>query len=74
MRFDKDTDREFVKKALKVLGRVQKGIPFFFNDDAMIPALVSGGISYEDACDYTQIGCVETVIPGKSNPPSTSLP
>ena len=22
----------------------------------------------EDACDYTQLGCVETVIPGKSNP------
>jgi formate C-acetyltransferase len=34
----------------------------------MIPALVSKGIPYEDACGYTQIGCVETVIPGKSNP------
>jgi len=47
---------------------VQKGVPFFFNDDVMIPALTSKGISIEDAHDYTQIGCVETVIPGKSNP------
>jgi len=43
-------------------------VPFFFNDDVMIPALTSKGISYEDACNYTQIGCVETVIPGKANP------
>jgi len=34
----------------------------------MIPALTAKGISFEDACDYTQIGCIETVIPGKSNP------
>ena len=30
--------------------------------------LCTGGISFEDARDYTQIGCIETVIPGKSNP------
>jgi len=51
-----------------VVGHVQKGVPFFFNDDVMIPALESKGISHKDACNYTQIGCVETVIPGKSNP------
>ena len=68
VRFDASTDRAFLRRALEVVGRVGKGIPFFFNDDVMIPALVSAGISYEDACDYTQIGCVETVIPGKSNP------
>ncbi len=68
VRFDASTDRAFLRRALEVVGRVGKGIPFFFNDDVMIPALTSVGISYEDACDYTQIGCVETVIPGKSNP------
>lgn len=68
VRFDKDTDPAFVRRAMEVVGRVGKGVPFFFNDDVMIPALVRGGISYEDACNYTQIGCVETVIPGKSNP------
>lgn len=68
VRYSKNTDKKFIKRALEVVGHVQKGVPFFFNDDVMIPALTSKGISYEDACDYTQIGCVETVIPGKSNP------
>lgn len=68
VRYSKNTEKEFLKRALEVVGHVQKGVPFFFNDDVMIPALTNKGISYEDACDYTQIGCVETVIPGKSNP------
>jgi len=68
VRYSKNTEREFLRRALEVVGRVGKGVPFFFNDDIMIPALSGKGISYEDACGYTQIGCVETVIPGKSNP------
>ena len=68
VRYSKNTEKEFLQRALEVVGRVQKGVPFFFNDDTMIPALVSKGVSYEDACGYTQIGCVETIIPGKSNP------
>ena len=63
-----NTEKEFIQRALEVVGHLQKGVPFFFNDDVMIPALVSKGISHEDACNYTQIGCVETVIPGMSNP------
>lgn len=72
VRFSPTTDKAFLKRALEVLGHVQKGVPFFFNDDVMIPALVSKGIRLEDARDYTQIGCVETVIPGKSNPHAVS--
>ncbi len=68
VRYSQKTDKAFVKRALEVVGHVQKGVPFFFNDDVVIPALESKGISHADACDYTQIGCVETVIPGKSNP------
>ncbi len=68
VRFGSGTDRAFLKRALEVVGHVQKGVPFFFNDDVMIPALISKGIEPEDAFDYTQIGCVETVIPGKANP------
>ena len=68
VRYSKKTDRAFLRKALGTVGHLQKGIPFFFNDDVLIPALVSKGISQKDARDYTQIGCVETVIPGKSNP------
>jgi len=68
VRFSQNTEKEFIKRALEVNGHLQKGVPFFFNDDVMIPALISAGIDKKDACDYTQIGCVETVIPGKSNP------
>ena len=68
VRYSAKTDKAFVRRALEVVGRVQKGVPFFFNDDVMIPALTSKGIPYADACKYTQIGCVETVIPGMSNP------
>ncbi len=68
VRFSPRTDKEFMRRALEVVGHTQKGVPFFFNDDVMIPALEAAGIAHEDACNYTQIGCVETVIPGKSNP------
>ena len=68
VRFDKNTDKQFVQRALEVVGNVGKGVPFFFNDDVMIPALVRKGIEYEDAVGYAAIGCVETLIPGKTNP------
>lgn len=68
VRFSSHTEKAFLKRALEVVGHLQKGVPFFFNDDVMIPALMSQGIAKEDAFDYTQIGCVETVIPGRSNP------
>lgn len=72
VRYSKSTNKEFLKRALEVVGHCQKGIPFFFNDDVMIPALIEKGIDKKDAFDYTQIGCVETVIPGKSNPHAVS--
>lgn len=68
VRYSAKTDRAFLRRALEVVGHLQKGVPFFFNDDVMIPALEAKGISHEDACDYTQLGCIETAIPGKSNP------
>ena len=68
VRYDKNTSPDFLRRALEVVGHSQKGVPFFFNDEVMIESLVNAGISLEDARDYTQIGCVETVIPGKSNP------
>lgn len=68
VRFSYKTEKEFIKRALEVVGHLQKGVPFFFNDEVMIKSLTNQGIKYEDAVDYTHIGCVETVIPGKSNP------
>ncbi len=73
VRYSSKTEKEFLVRALEVVGHLQKGVPFFFNDEVMIPALESVGISHEDACDYTQIGCVETVVPGKHNPHAVSI-
>ncbi len=48
------------------------GIPFFFNDVPFIQTLTERGIALEDARDYSPIGCIETSIPGKSNPHAVS--
>jgi len=44
------------------------GIPFFFLDEAIVPALESFGVRHEHALDYAPIGCVEITIPGKAAP------
>ena len=51
VRYSENTEKEFLKRALEVVGHVQKGVPFFFNDDVMIPALIYKGIEKE-ACGY----------------------
>ena len=38
----------------------------FFNDDAIVPALVSAGHCLEDARDYGVVGCLEPNAQGKS--------
>lgn len=48
------------------------GIPFIFNDECFIPALIERGISLQDARDYAPIGCVELTIPGKASPHAVS--
>jgi len=42
------------------------GMPAFFNDEVIVPALVKKGISEEDARDYVVIGCVEISVPRKT--------
>ncbi len=63
--------REFVPRCVDLVAQ-GGGIPFFFNDEALIPALVSKGIPIEDARDYAAIGCIEITIPGKANPHAVS--
>ncbi|WNX85487.1 pyruvate formate lyase family protein [Agathobaculum sp. NTUH-O15-33] len=43
-----------------------EGEPAIYNDDAIIPGFVDIGIPLEEARDYTNDGCWETLIPGKS--------
>ncbi len=71
VRVNKETDGEFFDKCAELIVK-GGGIPFVFNDDCFIQALVDRGISIEDARDYVHIGCVELTIPGKANPHAVS--
>ena len=72
VRYSQNTPKAFLRRAFEVVRHVQKGIPFFFNDDVIIEALCRRGITREDAREYAMIGCVETCIPGKANPHAVS--
>ncbi len=71
LRLHRGTPQALLRRALEIVSK-GKGIPFFFNDEVLIPALVDNGIALEDARDYAAIGCVEITIPGKANPHAVS--
>lgn len=52
-------------KAAEV-SRMGLGVPAYFNDRIIIPALLSRGLTLEDARDYGIIGCVEPQVGGKT--------
>ena len=41
------------------------GLPALFNDEVIIPALTTHGVSRDDAAGYGIVGCVEACVPGK---------
>lgn len=43
------------------------GMPAIFNDEALVPALERIGIPTPDARDYTNDGCWEIIIPGRTD-------
>lgn len=67
VRIDRDTPTPFKSLCYEVLKK-GGGIPAFFNDSTIIPALQEAGIAVQDATDYAIVGCVEWGIPGKSFP------
>ena len=66
LRINKFTTDEIWKEAGESLATGQ-ALPALYNDDAIIPMLLSQGISELDANNYTLAGCSQAVIPGKSN-------
>ena len=48
------------------LTRAGIGLPAYYNDEVIIPSLLSRGLSLEDARDYNIIGCVEPQKAGKT--------
>lgn len=58
VRLNKNTSHELMQKAIEVVA-LGSGMPQFFNDEAIIPAMERLGISHEDALNYAIVGCVE---------------
>ena len=56
---------ELLLKAAE-LTRTGIGLPAYYNDEVIIPSLMSRGLSLEDARDYNIIGCVEPQKAGKT--------
>ena len=48
------------------LTRTGIGLPAYYNDEVVIPSLLSRGLTLEDARDYNIIGCVEPQKAGKT--------
>ncbi|MBQ2897097.1 MAG: glycyl radical protein [Clostridia bacterium] len=60
------TPHEFMIKAAE-LTRTGVGLPAYYNDEVIIPALVNRGLTLEDARNYNIIGCVEPQCSGKTD-------
>ncbi len=60
------TPHEFLIKAAK-LTRIGIGLPAYYNDEVIIPALINRGLTLADAREYNIIGCVEPQKAGKTD-------
>lgn len=60
------TPRDFIELLARVL-RYGRGEPMIYNDKAIIPGFVDIGVPIEDARDYSNDGCWETLVQGKSH-------
>ena len=49
------------------LTRLGTGLPAYYNDEVIIPSIMSRGVTLEDARDYCIIGCVEPQKGGKTD-------
>jgi formate C-acetyltransferase len=65
IRVHSNTPPELYRKAAEVT-RLGLGMPAYYNDRFIIPALLSRGLTREDARDYGIIGCVEPQVGGKT--------
>ncbi|MBQ7288126.1 MAG: glycyl radical protein [Clostridia bacterium] len=60
------TPHEFLIRAAE-LTRTGVGLPAYYNDEVIIPALINRGLTIQDARNYNIIGCVEPQVSGKTD-------
>lgn len=66
VRLHKDSPHELIVRTAEVLKK-GGGMPFIDNDDSLIQGYVDLGVPLEDARDYANSNCWETMIQGKSD-------
>ncbi|MBM3189601.1 MAG: hypothetical protein FJZ90_12860, partial [Chloroflexi bacterium] len=66
VRLHRDSPEELVRYVCEVL-KDGGGMPALFNDEQLAPALERIGIPRPDARDYTNDGCWEVIIPGRTD-------
>jgi formate C-acetyltransferase len=66
VRVHRGSPEELIARTCKVL-KEGGGMPAIFNDEAIITDLVQIGIPVHDARDYTNDGCWEVIIPGRTD-------
>ncbi len=65
VRLNEKTSEDILEQAIKVVAK-GSGMPQFFNDKAIIPAMEEIGISHKDAMNYAIVGCVELTTQGNN--------
>lgn len=67
VRLHRGTPEQLLRRTAELIaaGRYQPGV---YNDEAIIPSLVEAGIPVEHARDYTNDGCSELLVQGRTNP------
>lgn len=65
VRLHENTQDDLLEEAVKVVSK-GSGMPQFFNDKSIIPAMEALGVSEEDAKDYAIVGCVEITTQGNN--------
>ena len=64
VRMNERLSRDFVARVAETI-KLGTGVPHVFNDEVIMPGLLTRGISLKDARDYAIVGCVEISVPGK---------
>ncbi|MCD6318332.1 formate C-acetyltransferase/glycerol dehydratase family glycyl radical enzyme [Candidatus Aerophobetes bacterium] len=65
IRVHSETPDNFLLKGIEALLRHGGGLPSFFSDEAIIPALLNAGIPLNEARNYAMVACSEPAVPGK---------
>jgi formate C-acetyltransferase len=66
LRYHNRIDDRVMYAALDVV-RIGGGQPAIYSDEVYIPALMNRGIVWDDAVNYSVVGCVESIVEGKQS-------